>query len=111
MRLYIDDIRTPKSKFDLITRSSKETIEFLKNNVCPNYISFDHDLGGDDTSIPIIKFLVNLDMDMDGQYIPYDFDFNVHSANPVGAANIESYINSYLKQRQKSTLEKVGENL
>lgn len=99
MRLYIDDIRTPKGNFDNITRSSNETIELMKIVGCPQYISFDHDLGGDDTSMIIIKWMIELDLDKDGSFIPNNFEWNVHSANPVGSANINSYLNSYMKQK------------
>lgn len=97
--MYIDDIRVPKNQFDIITRSSKETIEYMVRYGCPNFISFDFDLGGEDTSMIIVKWLIEMDLDMCGDFIPYDFEFNVHSANPVGGANIEGYLNSYLSQR------------
>lgn len=39
-------------------------------------------------------------MDMDGKIeIPKDFYFTVHSANPVGAKNIQEYLMNYLKYR------------
>lgn len=97
--LYIDDIRNPKSEFDKITRSSDETIEYITRYGCPNFISFDHDLGGDDTSMVIVKWLIEMDLDMGGEFIPRNFSWNVHSANPVGAANIEGYLNSYINQK------------
>lgn len=96
MRLYIDDIRNPKGSFDKITRSSAETIEYLTRFGCPEYISFDHDLGGDDTAMIIVKFMVEMDLDMSGDFIPNRFDWNVHSANPVGADNINGYLTSYM---------------
>lgn len=99
-KLYIDDIREPKAKFDKITRSSKETIEYLTRYGCPNYISFDHDLGGEDTAMTVVKWLVEMDLAMSGEFIPFDFDFNVHSANPVGAENIKGYLDSYIKQKE-----------
>ncbi len=101
MRLYIDDIRTPKSEFDKITRSSEETIEFMIRNGCPNYISFDHDLGGEDTSMVIVKWMIEMDLDFE-DWIPLEFDWNVHSANPVGAANINGYLTSYITQRKNN---------
>jgi len=101
MRLYIDDIRTPKNEYDKILRNSKETIEFLNNNKCPEFISFDHDLGGEDTSMIIVKWIINKDLDMyekeKKHYIPESFEFNVHSANPVGTANIICSLKSYLQ--------------
>ena len=95
-KLYIDDIRNPKGKFDKITRSSEETIEYLTRNGCPEFISFDHDLGGDDTSMIIVKWLCEMDMDMSGEFIPDNFTWNIHSANPVGADNLDGYLTSYM---------------
>jgi len=97
--MYIDDIRTPQKEYDVITRSSVETEEYLIRNGCPTHISFDHDLGGDDTAMRIVKFIIEMDLDMDSNWIPDNFTYNVHSANPVGAANIEGYLKSYLTQR------------
>ena len=103
-KLYIDDIREPKTKFDVITRSSAETIEYLVRYGCPDFISFDHDLGGDDTAMNVVKWLIEMDMDMGGEFIPCHFTFNVHSANPVGKINIEQYINKYLEVREEEEI-------
>jgi hypothetical protein len=100
MKMYIDDIRTPNGEFDIIVRSSKEAVDYMNENTCPNFISFDHDLGGEDTSMIIIKYMVERDLDENKMFIPKDFTWNVHSANPVGAANIEGYLRSYLKSRR-----------
>lgn len=99
MRMYIDDIRDPKGDFEIIARSSKDAIYMINQLGCPDFISFDHDLGGDDTAMAVAKYIVEKDLDFNGCYIPLGFDFFVHSANPVGAANIAGYIRSYLRQR------------
>jgi len=100
MFLYIDDERIPTTKKNWnIVRSSEEAIKFISINGCPNYISFDHDLGGEDTAMIVVKWLVETDMDNNGTFIPKDFQYNVHSANPTGADNIESYLKSYFKQK------------
>ena len=102
--LYIDDIRNPGTNKDwIIVRSSHEAILWLNENGCPDYISFDHDLGGDDTSMKIVKFMVNQDLNFPG-WIPLDFKYNVHSANPVGASNIDGYLKSYFKQKDKNEI-------
>lgn len=101
--MYVDDIRNPKGKFDVIVRSSEEAIEYIVRNGCPSFISFDHDLGGDDTSMNVVRFIVDLDLDSDDGFIPYNFNYFVHSANPVGKANIEGYLNSYLKHRKDNS--------
>jgi len=100
MRLYIDDIRNPKGNFDYIARNSEEAIEFMIRNGCPVFISWDHDLGGDDTSLRVVKWMIEMDLDMEKEFIPENFKFFVHSANPVGKANIEGYLNAYLKSRE-----------
>ena len=99
MTLYIDDIRDPKDDYNYIARSTSDAIFIMKTIGCPEYISFDHDLGGDDTAMEIVKWMVQRDLDRCGNWIPDDFTFNVHSANPVGAANIKGYLNAYLNQR------------
>ena len=99
MRMFIDDIRNPQLQYDVIVRSSKEAINYVVKNGCPNHISFDHDLGEDDTSMIFIKWLVN--EDLDNNIIPIDFNFNVHSANPIGTANINGYLGGYIKRKRK----------
>jgi len=99
MRLYIDDIRDPKGEFDAVMRNSEQAIRWMKIYGCPDFISFDHDLGGDDTAMVVVKWMVERDLDENGDFIPYDFTFFVHSANPVGAANISGYLNAYMKTR------------
>ena len=103
--LYIDDIRDPKGEFDAIARSSVDAIVTMKELGCPRYISFDHDLGGPDTAMNIVKWMIEYDLDIPG-FIPDDFEFNVHSANPVGAANIEGYLRSYLNTREQAIINK-----
>ena len=100
-RLYIDDIGNPKTDHDWkIVRTSQEAIDYLTRYGCPCYISFDHDLGGEDTAMPVVRWLIEMDIDMSGDFIPDLFEFNVHSANPIGAANIEGYLNHYLGQKE-----------
>lgn len=103
MKMYIDDIRNPKGEFDIIVRSSDEAIAYMTANGCPDFTSYDHDLGGEDTSIIIIKWMIERDLDMQGAFIPDNFEWNVHSANPVGAANIEGYLNAYITSKNIDT--------
>jgi hypothetical protein len=104
-KLYIDDIRTPNDKNDwVIARSSEKAISLIKNLGFPSIISFDHDLGEDDTAMKVAKWIVNTDLDKEEQgkrdWIPSNFKFFVHSANPTGKANIEGLLNSYLKHKR-----------
>lgn len=95
-RLYVDDLRDPISPDWVVARNPAAAIRILETRGCPVEISFDHDLGGDDTAMPIVKRLIELDMDAHGQYIPVEFHFTVHSANPVDRENIRELLARYL---------------
>ncbi len=99
MKLFLDDLRNPCSNDFDIVRSSESAIKFCEVNGCPSFISFDHDLGGDDTAMNFLKWLIETDMNMK-TFIPDDFSFHVHSANPIGKENIEFLLTNYLKFRK-----------
>ena len=106
--LFIDDERFPsdfsKREFK-ISRSSDESIQIMKAYGCPEFISFDHDLGGDDTTMLVVSWMINQDIErivFGDCFIPQNFTFTVHSQNPVGAKNIEQLLNSYLRFRSEN---------
>lgn len=96
-KLFIDDIRIPNNGDFILLKSSAETIEWLTINGCPDYISFDHDLGGDDTTRIIINWIINRDLDSNGKWLKDNFSFDVHSANPVGVEWINGTMSDYIK--------------
>lgn len=100
-RLFIDDLRDPVSSSWVIARTSAEAVAMLEARGCPSEISFDHDLGGDDTAMTVVKRLIELDLDAEGRFIPEKFIFSVHSANPVGRNNIVGLLRSYLQHRAR----------
>jgi len=91
-RMFIDDERFPPDDGWIIVRSSNEAKETVLNNGYPNHISFDHDLGGADTSMNFLHWLLNKIMDDD---VNLPFTWYVHSQNPIGKQNIESLIYSF----------------
>ena len=94
-KLFIDDGRYPVTNDWVIVRSSSEAIEYVKKFGFPEYISFDHDLGGEDTSMIFIHWMI--DSYLDGNIsIPDNFDFHVHSQNPIGKSNIKSLLYSFI---------------
>lgn len=105
-KLYLDDLRDVPEDFECFVRSYKHGVEFVKRYGIPHFISFDHDLGEDEngnllpTGYDFAKWLVETDMDNMYGGFPENFSFNVHSANPVGKENIESYLNNYLKYKR-----------
>ena len=81
-------------------RTSQEAIAYVQNHGVPALISFDHDLGGEDTAMNFVRWLIDLDLDINGS-IPEDFSFEIHSQNPVGALNIRTLLESYLAWRHR----------
>lgn len=105
--LFIDDERFPPRNDGRewkIARDMEDVMMCLRIHGMPGYISFDHDLGDDiPTGYDIAKFLVELDMGDDPDFaLPEKFEFYVHSQNPIGKKNIESYLTNYLKHRSNS---------
>jgi hypothetical protein len=72
-------------------KSSEEAIAIVKQRGFPYYLDLDHDLADGDDVMIFLKWLWNT--------YPYTEppEFNIHSANPVGKKNIESFINSWKK--------------
>lgn len=73
-KMFIDDERFPITDDWAIVRSSDAAIRMIKQNGMPSEISFDHDLGGDDTSIAIVDFIINGLLDKDFE-IPIGFKY------------------------------------
>jgi hypothetical protein len=118
--LFLDDERMPKDVTWVliggvghwaadwqIVRSLGEAKEWVLKNGFPDVISFDHDLGEDHyygnyddgkTGYDFAKWLVEHDLNTDS--MPVDFKYTVHSMNPIGAANIQSLLESYLRQKK-----------
>ena len=99
-KLYLDDIRIPKTKGWDVVRSYDEFIKWIDENGLPDKVSFDHDLGeeGTKTGYDCAKWMVNYCIK---NHLPYLPEYNTHSANPVGKANIESYLLSAKKYLNK----------
>lgn len=94
--LFIDDERYPNDPNSRIARNSADAIWLVDNLGIPKHIDFDHDLGGDDTSM---KFLMWLEEKLiDGKLvIREDFTYSVHSQNPIGRKNIQDKMDLYIK--------------
>jgi len=101
MKMFLDDIRDPSTSGDwIVLRTSDEAKHYVRQNGCPSFWSFDHDLGGEDTTMVFLKWLVDYDIDSKGKIIPEDFSYTIHSANPVGVKNIDGLLKNYLEFRE-----------
>jgi hypothetical protein len=125
--LFLDDCRTPLLAYTSCLRDERYLREewviatnydafvssiFVKG--IPDLISFDHDLADEHiriasdeeyfgfdysrctekTGLDCAKYLVKVCLDFNVKWFP---KYLVHSQNPVGNANIKSYINSFKK--------------
>jgi hypothetical protein len=121
--LFLDDIRDVDYVNDgreyTLARSFHEAQKLiLEHENLPAHIAFDHDLGWDTlqplegsfliaaplegkelpSGYDFAKWLTELDMDKIID-IPENFSWSIHSSNPVGSANINGILTSYLKQK------------
>jgi hypothetical protein len=113
-KLYLDDLRYPDLHPDWrIARNYHDAVWMVTNYGLPYYISFDHDLADvhyvigepigtahsppEFTGYDFAKWFCNWVMDND--VCLNDFDYGVHSANPVGAENIRCYMANFMKDR------------
>jgi hypothetical protein len=116
LRLYLDDIRTPVDDDWIVVRNYDEFVKQIKLHGLGNFevISLDHDLGegamveyytnvknnymldynniNERTGMDCCRYLVSESMN---EKIPLP-QIYVHSANPIGSANMMGYINNYL---------------
>lgn len=88
--LFIDDLRipAPRPNYQMyVARNYNEAIRALNQQEF-DLISFDHDLGEEKTGYDIAKYIVE-------NNIQIREGFKVHSANPVGVANIIQLMTHY----------------
>ena len=100
MKIFLDDerdplhvtwIELPKSPW-FICRTYHQFITLVETNgERITHISFDHDLGPGESGYDCAKFLVEWCIDNQHQ-LP---SWTVHSMNPVGAKNINEYLENF----------------
>jgi len=91
MKLWVDDLRPPPPEWDDDewdwAKTSAIAIGCLMSDVYDE-MSLDHDLGGDDTTRPIVLWLCENSWCWPERVV-------VHSANPVGREWLEGMIARY----------------
>lgn len=104
-KMFIDDERFPPDDGEkwVICRNWGDVTEMVRTRGFPRFISFDHDLGyGMASGYEIAHWLVEVDCTNNPDCVfPDDFDFYVHSQNPVGALNIESLLRRYFRFKKE----------
>ena len=94
-KLFLDDERMPIDHSWVIVRSYNSAVEAINALGMPRFISFDHDLGDSLSGYDFAKYVVEYDILHDVWKRRSDFDYYVHSQNPIGKENIEKYLESY----------------
>ena len=127
--LYLDDVRIPKTDNWEVVRNYDEFVAHIKMHGLENYevISLDHDLGEgsmveyytnvkpnyelnynripEKTGMDCVRWLVAESMN---SKIPLPTIY-VHSANPIGSANMMGYINNFfMNEAQAQTCVRVN---
>lgn len=96
-RLFIDDERFPVREDEwFIARGCDEAMWEVGRMGIPVYISFDHDLGNGPNATYFVNWLINYMLDK-GLKFPKNFDYFVHSQNPIGAGNIRAKMDAAIK--------------
>lgn len=89
MKIFIDDIRTAPSKYDLTFTTGEAFLKYIKKNNIYDFdlISLDHDLGEDVMSgYDLVKKLVELNVQSK--------NWQFHTDNFVGLKNMALYLKS-----------------
>ena len=117
-RLFLDDERNPthwfvrnraigeplpekaREGYWIICRSADEAKKMVAEKGClPSLISFDHDLGLGESGHDFAKWLI--EQDINGTFsLSENFEYEVHSQNPVGKANIHGLMDGYLRFKE-----------
>jgi hypothetical protein len=83
------DAEWPSGAEVRVARSTAEAIAIVEQHGTPAFCAFDHDLGPEDTTMKFLDWFVNV---YTPKFVP---DYHVHSMNPVGAANIRAFMDSW----------------
>ena len=106
MKIFLDDIRNPPDSSWTVVRNAFDAISLIIMGGV-EFISFDHDLGLAMTGADVAKFIE------ERAYLNHiqPPNYSIHSANPVGARNIQAAMSSanrewhkWVRKQEKSNL-------
>jgi hypothetical protein len=88
----------------ILARNFREAKALIGEFGLPDFVSFDHDLADGKDGIAVAHHIVNTDLDAEGGALSNDFDFEVHSGNRVGRANIRGLLENYLSSKRTNRM-------
>ena len=95
MKIYLDDIRIPKQDIWTVVRTPEQFRDVISHAQQIDTISFDHDLGECESGYDLMKWL--LDLHLDGHKDLSHTQVFIHSANPIGAKNMQMLWSNFQK--------------
>lgn len=99
--LFLDDERFPPEdgREWVVVRSVARAIAWIKAHGLPSHLSFDNDLGMRVEGRHLALWLVRVDGELDGTWLPDDFSYTVHSQNSVNG--IAAVLDGHLAGRKR----------
>jgi hypothetical protein len=111
-KLFLDDVRNPPDDTWHVVRSYVEFVAYIMSSGVPDVISFDHDLGRGEAQrrvgnwVPRAEYKeLKTGYDCAKWLIESGYNvksWQVHSMNPVGAANIRKYLETAQEQTDRA---------
>lgn len=103
--LFLDDIRDVPIVYPhltnndfVIVRNYSDFVDYIKKNGRPKFISFDNDLGLDESGeIALDGFAAAKWLVFESGLNLIDLKFEVHSSNPVAKVQISSLLSNYIE--------------
>jgi hypothetical protein len=87
MKLWIDDLRPAPGGWTWAKTSAEALEVLLGEGVDISEMSLDHDLGGEDTTRPVVLWLA--------EFGNWPATVRIHSANPVGVTWLTGMVERY----------------
>jgi hypothetical protein len=99
-----DDLLTIMQTFDTIVKFTnvEDATDYILNNGCPNFISFDNDLQRELEGRHLAKWLTDQDIDSGFSFFPDDFNWFIHSQNPIASKAINGLLVPYMEYRKSA---------
>jgi hypothetical protein len=89
-KLFLDDLRAPPDQTWVVARSVPAAILYITEYGFPYEMSLDHDLGTGTDAPQLLLWILEELMDEHIHPSALKVKFGVHSANPVGALNLNN---------------------
>ena len=100
--LFLDDDRFPPDdgRSWVIVRTVPQAVRWIKAHGVPHHISLDNDLGRRQEGRHLVSWMIRVDIDHAGTFIPDNLTFYVHSQNCVNG--MDNKLTHHLRTRHQT---------